>query len=45
MQMHGWVMRETSIMDNLNSKMQAYARVCEENTLEKKPCLLKQFCG
>ena len=29
--------------------MQAYARVCEENTEkeleEKKRCLLKQFCG
>ena len=34
--MHGQVMRETSIMDNLNCKMQAYARVCEENKLEEK---------
>ena len=33
-------------MDNLNYKMQAPARVCEENKLEeKKRCLLKQFCG
>ena len=29
-------MREISIMDNLNSKMQAHARVCEENKLEEK---------
>ena len=37
-------MRETSIMDNLNCKMQAHARVCEENKLEeKKRRLLKQF--
>ena len=27
-------MRETSIMDNLNCKMQAHARVCEENIEE-----------
>ena len=27
-------MRETSIMNNLNCKMQAHARVCEENKLE-----------
>ena len=27
-------MRETSIMDNLNCKMQAHARVCKENKLE-----------
>ena len=27
-------MRETSIMDNLNCKMQAHARVCEENKSE-----------
>ena len=27
-------MSETSIMDNLNCKMQAHARVCEENILE-----------
>ena len=34
-------------MDNYICKTQAYARVCEENIeeLEKKPCLLKQFCG
>ena len=32
-------------MDNLNCKMQAHARVCEENIeeLEKTRCLLKQF--
>ena len=28
-------MRETSIVDNLNYKTQAYARVCEENKLEE----------
>ena len=28
-------MRETSIMNNLNPKIQAHARVCEENKLEK----------
>ena len=28
-------MKETSITDNLNCKMQAHARVCEENELEK----------
>ena len=28
-------MRETSIMNNLNCKMQAHARVCEENKLEE----------
>ena len=27
-------MRETSIVNNLNCKMQAHARVCEENKLE-----------
>ena len=27
-------MRETSIMDKLNCKTQAHARVCEENKLE-----------
>ena len=27
-------MRETSMMNNLNCKMQAHARVCEENKLE-----------
>ena len=27
-------MRETSIMDKQNCKMQAHARVCEENKLE-----------
>ena len=39
-------------MNNLNCKMQAHARVCEENKLEleleKKRLLrtlLKQFCG
>ena len=38
-------MRETSI---INNKMQAHARVCEENieeVEEKKRRLLKQFCG
>ena len=30
------VMRETSIMDNLNCKMQAHARVCKENKLEEE---------
>ena len=29
-------MRETSLMDNLNCKMQAHARVCEEIKLEEK---------
>ena len=29
-------MRETSIMDNFNYKMQAHATVCEENKLEEK---------
>ena len=29
-------MRETSIMNNLNCKIQAHARVCEENKLEEK---------
>ena len=29
-------MRETSIMYNLSCKMQADARVCEENKLEEK---------
>ena len=29
-------MREISIMDNKNCKMQAHARVCEGNKLEKK---------
>ena len=28
-------MRETSTMNNLNCKMQAHARVCEENKLEE----------
>ena len=32
-------MRETSIMDNLNCKMQAYVRVCKENKLEEKQLL------
>ena len=35
-------------MDNLICKMQAYARVCEENIEElegKKRHVLKQFCG
>ena len=33
-------------MDNLYCKMQAHARVCEENIeLEEKRHLLKQFCG
>ena len=27
-------MQETSIMDNINCKTQAHARVCEENKLE-----------
>ena len=38
---------ETSTMDNLICKMQAYARVCEENIEleEKKRRALKQFCG
>ena len=29
-------MRETRIMNNLNCKMQADPRVCEENKLEEK---------
>ena len=28
-------MRDTSIIDNLNCKTQAYTRVCKENELEK----------
>ena len=32
-------MRETGIMNNLNCKMQAHARVCEENKLEEKRLL------
>ena len=33
-------------MDNFNCKMQAHARVCEENKLkENKRRILKQFCG
>ena len=41
-------MRETSIVDNKKCKMQAHARVCEENKLEeleleKKRHLLNQF--
>ena len=33
-------------MNNLNCKMQAHVRVCEENILEEleKRSLLKQFC-
>ena len=34
--MHGLVMREISITNNLNCKMQAHARVCKENKLEEK---------
>ena len=34
-------MRETSIMGNLNCKMQAHARVCEENKLEEKTTLIE----
>ena len=30
----GWVMRERSILNNLNCNMQAHARVCKENELE-----------
>ena len=29
-------MRETNILDNLNCKTQAHARVCKENKLEEK---------
>ena len=29
-------MRETSIMNNLNCKMQVHTGVCEENKLENK---------
>ena len=29
-------MREASIMNNLNSKMQAHERVCKEKKLEEK---------
>ena len=29
-------MRETSTMDNLNCKMQAHPRMCEENKLKEK---------
>ena len=35
-------MRETSIMDNVNYKMQAHARACKENK-EKINCPLKYF--
>ena len=31
-------------MNNLNCIMQAHARVCKENKLEKQ-CILKQFCS
>ena len=35
-------MRETSTMDNLSCKVQAYARVCEENIeLEEKTMLIE----
>ena len=35
-------MRETSIMDNLNCKTQAHARVCEENKLELEEKMQKR---
>ena len=35
-------MRETSIMDNLNCKMQANARVCKENKLNEKTVSMKK---
>ena len=34
-------MRETSIMDNLNCKMQAHSRVCRENKSEEKCITIK----
>ena len=37
-------MRKTSILNKLNHKLQAHARVCEENKeLEKNKILLKYF--
>ena len=34
---NAWLSYEgTSTMDNLNCKMQAHARVCEENKLDEK---------
>ena len=36
-------MREARIMGNLNCKMQAHARMCKENKLEKNDCPLKEF--
>ena len=37
-------MRKTSILNKLNHKLQAHARVCEENReLEKNEILLKYF--
>ena len=39
-------MRKTSILNKLNHKLQAHARVCEENReLEKKQNLVEIFCG
>ena len=38
-------MRETSIMDNLNCKMYAHARVCEENQLEEKMIPIETICS
>ena len=39
-------MRKTSIPNKLNQKLQAHARVCEENReLEKKRNLVEIFCG
>ena len=32
--MHGRDMKETSIINNLNYKVQAHARMCQENKLE-----------
>ena len=38
-------MRKTSIPNKLNHKLQAHARVCEENReLEKKRNLVEIFC-
>ena len=38
-------MRKTSIPNKLNHKLQAHARVCEENRELEKPNLVEIFCG
>ena len=37
-------MRETSIIDNLNRKTQAHARMCKENKLELELKEIKDAC-